>query len=209
MPFPFKNTGYIPSHHIDHPTIATTAPSDTLYVAPIDGLPIFMQGKRPTCVSHGVAWAKMQYDLKHTGQFKTLSRRFLHALSKQPGQIPGDGRSIESVLAVAEKYGIPEEQYLPEDDSLTDAEYEDASKIPAEAYQNALQHKIGSHAYLTDLSLQGHLKRVVDRCKRQRDVGSRQDTPTTPWIRRQPPLRRHLRRQHRNEPWCHNELVES
>jgi hypothetical protein len=136
-------------------------PSEAIYVAPIDGLPIFMQNKRPTCVSHGISWAKMQYDLKHTGSFKVLSRRFIHALSKLPGQVPGDGRSIDKAIEVAEQYGIPEEQYFPEDDSLSDADYEDASKIPPEAYQNALQHQIGSHAYLTDLSIPGIYQAVV------------------------------------------------
>lgn len=156
MPFAFPKTGYIPSHHAGHPILPTAvAPSTDLYVARIDGLPVFMQGKRPTCVSHGVAWAKMQYDLKHTGSFSTLSRRFLHALSKQPGQKPGEGRSIESVLAVAETYGIPDEQFFPEDDSLSEADYEDASKIPPEAYANAKFHKINGFAYLQDLSIQG------------------------------------------------------
>lgn len=157
------NTGYIPSHHPGMPVTGGSAPAgNNLYVAPIDGLPIFMQGTRPTCVSHGVAWAKMQFDLKHTGSFKVLSRRFLHALSKLPGQVPGDGRSIDAVLKVAETYGIPEEQYFPEDDSLTAEQYEDVTQIPAAAYENALLHKIASYAYLTDLSIQGIYNGVVD-----------------------------------------------
>lgn len=161
-PKPMSNTGYIPSHHPNQPTIAGGAvPSNSIYVAPIDGLPIFMQGTRPTCVSHGVAWAKMQHDLKHTGSFKVLSRRFLHALSKLPGQVPGDGRSIDKVLAVAEEFGIPEEEYFPEDDSLTAAQYEDPSKIPQAAYDNAKLHKVGSHGYLTDLSIPGIYAAVV------------------------------------------------
>ena len=164
-PLIMNKTGYIPGHHPNSPTTeVASAPegSSTTYVAQIDGLPIFMQGQRPTCGSHGVAFAKMQYDLKHTGQFKVLSRRFLHALSKQPGQVPGDGRSIDSIIAVAEKYGIPEESVWPEPDaSMSDAEYEDITQIPQSAYDNALLHKIGSHAFLKDLSIQGLYNAVI------------------------------------------------
>lgn len=156
-PTPFNNTGYLPSFHIGKPMLAANPSSSSLYIAEINTLPVLMQGKIPSCVSHGVAWAKMQYDLVHTGSFKTLSPRFLHALSKQPGQVPGDGRSIDKVLEVAMQYGIPEEQYFPDDTSLSFEEYEDASLIPQAAYDNALLHKVGSYGYVSDTSIQGIL----------------------------------------------------
>jgi len=155
-PFGFPSTGYTPSFHIGKPMLAGSAPTSTLYIANIETLPVLMQGKKPSCVSHGTAWAKMQYDLVHTGSFKQLSPRFLHALSK--GNLPtSSGRNIDTVLDVAMKYGICEEQYFPNDITLSDAEYEDASLIPQEAYDNALLHKVGSYGYVPDTSIQGIL----------------------------------------------------
>ncbi len=154
-PHAFPATGYIPSHHIGSPVASVLVPGiPGLTIAKIDGLPVFMQGKRPTCVSHGVAWAKMQRDMANTGSFKILSRRFLHALSKEQGLVSGDGRNIDKVLQVLETVGVCEEEFFPEDDSLSDADYEDASRITPEAYTNAALHK-SKHGFITDISPTG------------------------------------------------------
>jgi hypothetical protein len=160
IPQPMLNTGYVP---INEPATAfapvpqTTPVLPSMYVAPISGLPILMQGKQPSCVGHAVAWAIMQREMKRDGSFKLLSPRFLYALSKQSDGINDQGTSISNVIRIAEEIGCCEDRYFPNDVSLPYEQYIDISKIPAEAYANAATHKIKKETthFLSDLSYNG------------------------------------------------------
>lgn len=161
MPTSFKNTGYKPAFHIGRPTIAAAAPSGAReYIAEINTIPVLDQAQTPACVSHAVAFAKMQFDHVNKGSFAKLSPRFLHALSKRATQPAGDGRYIDDVLQAAMTFGICEEEYFPNDTSLPIEEYEDINLIPPAAYQNAILHKIGAPKYLTDTSITGILTSI-------------------------------------------------
>lgn len=58
-----NRTGYVP---VIQQGTASISPQPLefsgVHVSPIDGLPIFMQAKQPSCVGHTVAWSKMQYE---------------------------------------------------------------------------------------------------------------------------------------------------
>jgi hypothetical protein len=159
-PIPMDNTGYIPTNE---PMVASAAletaqaPVDypPVFIAPHEGLPILMQSKQPSCVGHGVTWAVMQKELVRDGSFKLLSPRFLYALCKKYDGLAGDGTSIAVALRLAAEYGICEEKYFPNDVSLSIEQYKDASLIPAEAFENAKQHRIKTYKWVSDLTFRG------------------------------------------------------
>src|SRR4051812_47844303 len=126
---PMPNTGYVP---VNIPLAAAPLEAEQppvsyppVYIAPHEGLPILMQSKQPACVGHGVAWAIMQKELVRDGSFKLLSPRFLYALCKKYDGIPGEGTSIATALWVAENIGVCEDQYFPNDVSLSPSTYID------------------------------------------------------------------------------------
>lgn len=162
-PLAMPNTGYVPVNRVPTTPLETAQapvayPAE--YVAPIDGLPILMQAQQPSCVGHGIAWAVMQKEKTAGRPFKLLSPRFVYALSKLTDGIQGDGTSVENALKVAAQYGVCEDEYFPNDVSLSAAEYQDASKITPAAYKNGLQHRISGYHFLSNLTLAG-LKNAI------------------------------------------------
>lgn len=165
----FLNTGYVIPHdlpiNLDEaapesspiPTFYKPANIDTFF----SSFPWFMQGTQPSCVAHGVTFALMYNIWKSTGKVVVLSPRFLYAICKQNDGIPDqDGTLVKVAFEMAKKYGICEERFFTNNVGLTLADYKDASKIPQEAYQNALQYKLPDYKQITDMSLLGLNKAI-------------------------------------------------
>lgn len=171
-PTPFENTGYIgplpdPRNFVAEavqPEMVST-PIPASYVTDITPFKtpqtVFMQGQQPSCVAHAVTWAIQYYFWKKTGQVVKLSPRFLYALCKTNDGIPTqEGTYLLTALKLAQKYGVCEDKYFPNNVSLMKDVYKDATQIPQAAYDNALKYKIGTYAFLSDTSLQG-LNRAI------------------------------------------------
>jgi hypothetical protein len=117
---------------------------------------IFMQAQEPSCVAHTVTWAIMYYHWKATGMVVKLSPRFLYALCKTVDGLPAsDGTYLETALNLAKKYGVCEDSYFPNDTTLDVEMYTDASRISPEAKANALNYRIESYSFLSNLSVAG------------------------------------------------------
>lgn len=115
---------------------------------------IFFQQQEPSCVAHGVTWAIMYYHWKATGQLVKLSSRFLYALCKTVDGIPADGGTyLKTALELSQKYGVCEDSYFPNDCTLPVDTYANATLIPQAAYANALNYKVESFSFLSDLSV--------------------------------------------------------
>lgn len=158
------NTGYIKPQEPHAPetlvTLASSTPVPASHITDITPfkLPenIFMQAQEPSCVAHGVTWAIMYYHWKATGNVVKLSPRFLYALCKTVDGIPADGGTyLKTALELAQKYGVCEDSYFPNDCTLDVNTYTDATLIPQAAYTNALNYKIESFSFLSDLSVAG------------------------------------------------------
>lgn len=162
-PSPFPNSGYRPllPHEVDERNFPLekaqpVVPFPESYKTDLSPLPHLFQGQRSACVEHAITKAVMYYIYKKTGKVVHLSPRFLAALTvKEDGFPLSEGTNFQNALKMARKYGICEESFLRNDVDLSDEEYCDLSKITPEAYENALQYRIDSYAFLTDLSSNG------------------------------------------------------
>lgn len=163
-PSTFKNTGYIkPS--VSPETLKSFAPekvaaipaSFVTDITPFKEVQnIFMQAQEPSCVAHGVTWAIMYHYWVKTGKYIKLSPRFVYALCKTVDNIPANGGTyLKTALDIVMKYGVCEDSYFPNDTTLDVNTYTNASLISPEAYQNALQYRIDSYDFLSDLSPTG------------------------------------------------------
>lgn len=161
MQHPFNQTGYTPpkiqdSRNFIYEKAVVPQPFPTTYKTDTSVIPRLYQGDRAACVEHAVAKAIMYKEFKQTGKVTLLSPRFLAALTVKMDGFPlSQGTSLLNALKIAQKDGICEEQYFPNDVTLSDADYCDLTKISPEAYTNALTHKIDSYAFLSDLSANG------------------------------------------------------
>lgn len=165
-PHPFPQSGYTspaapdPRNFIYEKTTPIAPFLDT-YKTDISSLPQLYQGQRSACVEHAIAKAIMYYVYKTTEKVVTLSPRFLAALTVKADGFPlSNGTSLLNALKMAQKYGICEDKYFPNNVDLSDDEYCDLTKITPEAYVNALQYRIDSYAFLSDLSSNG-LKHAI------------------------------------------------
>lgn len=160
-PHPFPQSGYTPPAAPDlrnfiYEKATPIAPFPDFYKTDISNLTQLFQGERAACVEHAITKAVMYYVYKTTGKVVTLSPRFLAALTVKADGFPlSNGTSLLNALKMAQKYGICEDSFFPNDVDLSDEEYCDLTKITPEAYANALQYKIDSYAFLSDLSSNG------------------------------------------------------
>lgn len=104
--------------------------------------PVMMQALIPACVSHDITDALKLYWFRKTGKWIDFSPRFLDILSAE-ADIPLDGgRRPQTVLKVAINIGCCTTASLPNDTSLTIAQYRDPSVITAAMRAEAAQYKI-------------------------------------------------------------------
>jgi hypothetical protein len=112
-----------------------------------------MQNQTPACVSHDAAQRiKLWWFLK-TGKIVDFSPRFLHILSGLPqynggwAANPTDGRDPVTVMKVAQKYGCATEATIPNNTSLSDADYFNASAVTQASLTEALQYQIPGYVF--------------------------------------------------------------
>lgn len=164
IPQTFNKTGYVKPIKVPE-QLASFTPEQTAAlptsfitdIAPFKEIQnVFMQSQEPSCVAHGVTVAIMYHYWKQTGKYIQLSPRFVYALCKTIDGIPAeDGTYIQAALEIVQKYGVCEDKYFPNDCNLDVATYTNASLIPPEAFQNALQYKIDGYSFLADTSATG------------------------------------------------------
>ena len=160
----YRSTGYIkPISPTGRPLLeaapTTIPPSYITNITPFK-LPqnIFMQAQQPSCVAHAVTWALMYKYWKKTGKYVKLSPRFLYALCKANDGVPNTpGTYLEVALTMAEKYGVCEDLYFPNNVNLSSGDYQNVNLIPPAAYANALNYKLDplKTRFLGDHSSQG------------------------------------------------------
>ena len=153
-----KNFGAIPSPKDDrdftpeHLGKGVPVIIPTSWEPDISEVPVYMQSEQPSCGGH--AGATLFGILGNLGT--NLSPRFVYALCKKidgfPGQAGTTGRAIMQVL---QKYGVCTNDLFPNDTTLSEVEYADYTKIPPQAFVDALTRRIGAYAQVSDLSFQG------------------------------------------------------
>lgn len=121
--------------------------------APLGGLPLpneyqaelappMYQRQIPACVSHDVADLMKLWWFRQHGQWVDFSPRFLDILSAQP-EIPlNGGRVPRTVLRVAARQGCATTATLPNDTTLSVAQYRDPAAVTDEARAEALKYRI-------------------------------------------------------------------
>jgi hypothetical protein len=83
-------------------------------------------------------------DLRNNGVQEELSYRFVYALAKCLDGFAGEGTYPALVAKIVNDYGVPLAKYCPNDTDLSHETFvygRDMSKIPAEAFKNALERK--------------------------------------------------------------------
>ncbi len=143
--------GAVPSPHDyrdDYAKVALGAPQTAPFALPasfetsMPG-PVLMQAQIPACVSHSVAQVLQLYWYKKTGKLIDFSPRFLDVLAKRFDGQPLDGGTIPRlVFKLAVKYGCATTATVPNDTSLSLAQYRNDSILTPAAFTEALQHKI-------------------------------------------------------------------
>ncbi len=113
----------------------------------ISRLPIWNQRKIGACVGH--AWAKTQQksELQENGEIVPLSARFLYAIAKSQDGVPGEGTYPRIVAKILKNQGCATENTLPNDTTLTHAQYIDLTAITQAAYDEAKKYAIGGYSW--------------------------------------------------------------
>lgn len=146
-------TGYIPTNRNskDWLIYKYSAPLPDSIKTDLSMIPILMQAKTPACVAHAITRWVQYLIYKENGSLVKLSPRFLYAKTiEKMGTDPNNGSDLRTALDIAQKIGICEESFLPNDTDLPANQYADVSKITPEALQNALQYRIGAYYFLND-----------------------------------------------------------
>ncbi len=141
------NTGGIisPPDYRDFIAAASILPTTSIVLPQILNTqlgPVLMQGKIPACVSHSIVDIMKLWWFKKKGVWIDFSPRFLDILSAE-ADIPIDGgRRPRIVLKIAMTKGCCTTATLPNDVSLSIAEYRNKNAISQAAYDEALKYKI-------------------------------------------------------------------
>lgn len=155
----FRNPGGIPSKHDYRANLVASAVA-AISATPTPTLPESLQTdfqrlggsldqqQTPACVSHAMAQLMKLWWYLKTGQIVNFSARFLHILSGLPqynggwAAGPDDGRDPLTVAKIAQKYGCPTTDVFPNDTSLSNTDYFNASAITPEILAAATQYAI-------------------------------------------------------------------
>src|SRR3990167_3820119 len=101
-----------------------------------DLFPSKNQGVRPSCTSFA------QVHHKERQEKIPLCQRFVMALTKHLEGNTDWGATTRNTFVIVQKYGVPSSDKWPEpEQGMGWVEYVDASKIPADAYTDAVRHK--------------------------------------------------------------------
>jgi hypothetical protein len=130
----------------DHIMTASMAPTLAPIVLPASFQsvlgPVLMQRHIPACVSHDIVDAIKLWWFREHGEWVDFSPRFLDILSAEEWIPLEGGRVPRTVLKVASKMGVCTTKTLPNDTTLSIAEYRNPSAITAEARAEALKYRI-------------------------------------------------------------------
>lgn len=152
----FNNLGFVPSPY-DYRDVPLSAVQPTIvipeaYKTDISKLPIWNQRKIGACVGHASAKGKQEQELEETSFVIPFSARFVYALCKSQDGLSGEGTFYRQAMKILQKYGCCTENLLPNDTTLTHADYIDLTKIPKEAYDEALKYCIKSYVQVLPLT---------------------------------------------------------
>ena len=112
-----------------------------------------MQAQTPSCVAHDAAQRMKLWWFLKTGKIVDFSPRFLYILSGLPqynggwAALPIDGRDPVTVMKIAQQYGCATEATVPNDTSLSDADYASAAAVTPAAFAEALPYKIPGYVF--------------------------------------------------------------
>jgi hypothetical protein len=114
----------------------------------VSPFPVWNQRKIGSCVAHAFAKAMQIWWFKKTGEVVNFSARFLFALAKSQDGLPGDvGTYPRLVASIAKNVGCCTEALLPNDSSLSFADYIDITKITQEMKDEAAKYKIPGYVF--------------------------------------------------------------
>lgn len=149
----------------DIPLTAAVSLPDELpssYFVDISKLPIWNQGKLPSCVGHAFAKYKQKLDLDDTGVVVNLSPRFLYAYSKCTDGFSGGGTLTRNVAKILKTTGCSTELTVPNDVNLDHETYvyqRTVANMPPNSFSEAVKFKTSGYAY-ADVSVDG-LKHAI------------------------------------------------
>ncbi len=104
--------------------------------------PVQDQNQIPACVSHSIVYLMRAYWHRRTGKWIDFSPRFLDILSAESWIPLEGGRVPRTVLKRALQYGCCTTAMLPNDTSLSIAEYRDKSVLTQAMLDEAKQYRI-------------------------------------------------------------------
>jgi len=147
-----KNFGAIPSPKDDrdfkpeHLGLGVPVSIPDTWMQDISEVPVYNQSSQPACGGH--SGATLYGILSNSSE--TLSPRFVYALCKKIDGFPGvPGTTGRAIMQVLQKYGVCKDSLFPNDTTLSEQDYADWTKIPPEAYVDALNRRIGAYARVT------------------------------------------------------------
>lgn len=125
-------------------TLAGVRPSS--FKTDLGPVEVFDQEKIGICTSSIVTYVEWLY-WKKTGIYTKLSRRFVYAVGKSLiDQDTFEGSSLRTMLKVVYNYGVPPETVFPSAvNGMSHATYMDINAIPAAAWKEARNYRIGSY----------------------------------------------------------------
>ena len=138
-----------PSDYRDIPLAAIGAVTLPMtFKTDISKLLVWNQQKIGSCVAHAFAKAMQVWWYKKHGEIVAFSPRFLFTLAKAQDRLPGDvGTYPRLVASIAKNTGCCTEATLPNDCSLTFAQYTDLTKLTPAAYTEAAKYKIPAYVF--------------------------------------------------------------
>lgn len=104
--------------------VATAVERQTEYMTDISMIPVYNQGKQPSCVAHAGATAKEYLDYMDTGKVERYSKRLLYSLAKASDGIPDiDGTYPRVAWKQLKGFGAADESLVTDDITLSRSEY--------------------------------------------------------------------------------------
>lgn len=114
----------------------------------VSALPVWNQMKIGSCVAHAFAKAMQIWWFQKHGEVVNFSPRFLFALAKSQDGLPGDvGTYPRLVASIAKNVGCCTEALLPNDSTLSFADYTNMGNITQAMRDEAAKYKIPGYVF--------------------------------------------------------------
>jgi C1A family cysteine protease len=132
--------------------VAGVSEHATSYMTDISMIPVYNQGKQPSCVAHAGATVKEYLDLLDTKTLTRYSKRFLYSLAKRNDGIPDvDGTWPRVAWQQLRSFGTVDETLVPDDITLSRTDY-NTVQVNFELQKNAQPRVLKSFALVSPLT---------------------------------------------------------